>query len=252
MCYDIDDATRDELLEYIDEYDINITVTDDMDVIELREAIQKKQTTTEKKEEILDEVFNRVTQLYQGICTNVYEMGLEFCKARDVLQHGEFMKWFESKKFPYKYTKAYNCMRVYLTCIDHPEAVQNIKKNILYRLSSVSFPKLLSEAIIKNSEAVIDIDGKNLKKLRDDFVSGKIDLKSARVQRLFHYGSYSERKFQDDMEEDFLQLSKIKTKINEMIERFNARCKGHKKYASDHKEKITELFEEIKTDLENF
>ena len=249
---DFNDATREELEEYMEENGLDIPGIGDLDDTELREAIEERISDNKANSSLLDQVYDNVLKIHGQICLNIYDLGWEFCKAKAVLPHGKFMSWFESKDFPFGYTTAYNCMRVYMTFIDKPEAVTHLKKDILYQLSAKNFPEELRKVIVDSSEMVGDISGDKLKKLRDDFVSGEISTESKEVQELFHYGSYTEMKFQMEVKKDFAQLEKIKKAMDEVIKRYTTRCEQHSKFIPNDKDKIANLLEAVLEIISNF
>jgi hypothetical protein len=119
----------------------------------------------------------------RSIPYQAYEVGNLLYIIKSQLPHGKFDAWI-SKFLPISKTTSLNFMRVYRTCLGHPEILEYFKQSVLYQICAPSFPPDFRRFIFENISGPLDVKNKDLLKVAIKWKSGEVTPKSPEVLRL--------------------------------------------------------------------
>jgi len=139
----------------------------------------------ENVQDYIDSIKEEIYLRARAIRFQLYEIGRLLCDVKSLLPHGQFMPWVESN-VEFSKSTALNCMRVYKSCMGHPELVEHFKPSALYVICSPKFPGQLRETLFKDSSGVYDVSEKELLEMSFKWKNGEVTLKSPEVQNLLN------------------------------------------------------------------
>ena len=204
--------------------------------------------TNDKRQEYLDSIKEELKLRSQSFKYHIYEMGKLLCSAKKILPHGQFQPWLD-KNFEFGYRTAYNFMKVYRSCMGHPEVVKYFNPSCLYVLTRPDFPKDLRQALFEGAKGPVDIKEKDLIKLALEYRNGKIKTTDQEVQKMLQKQKDISlwEKYKIELEalktligDRLARIEKLSTmhSFNPLIERDNAEIQL---YREEKQTKIVEL-----------
>jgi len=110
-------------------------------------------TNTEKADLLICET--NITQYQIGIKKNVFNVGRELHRAKEILKHGEFRNWIDCRwDEDLPYSTAYFYMRIFEAFEDCPNLIQLIPTKQLLMVTNKKFPEEILKAIKDNPDKV--------------------------------------------------------------------------------------------------
>jgi predicted transcriptional regulator len=208
-------------------------------------AKEKLRIVEDDDQEQLPQIRKDILDITTNMKTDIYRMGELLVKAKKILGHGGFTIWIE-ENFEFSSQQANNFMNVYRHCLGRPELVKTIKASLLYQITSPGFPDDLREHILSNGKNLKKIKGKEFRKVYDNFKSGKLDLKSKEIKRLFKQNK--NKAYEKEIADQITKLKKIKASIFVMTNKFRWPLHPVTQYADvniEQMKQINELIAEI-------
>lgn len=129
------------------------------------DEITKELTNTEKADLLICET--NIANYQIGIKKNVFNVGRELHRAKEILKHGDFRDWIKCRwNEDLPYSTAYFYMRVFEVFKDCPNLIQLIPTKQLLMVTNKKFPEEILKAIKDNPDKV---DKAVLMQLDEDF-----------------------------------------------------------------------------------
>jgi hypothetical protein len=150
---------------------------------ERQESYNGDSLPDDKKEEYLDSIGEELQARSRAFKYQIFEIGRLLCEAKKNLPHGEFQPWVE-KNFELGYRTAHNCMRVFVTCMAHPEVVEWFTPSCLYLIAKPGFPEGFREALFDGTKGPVDVNKKELVQVALKYKNGEVTIDSEEVQNI--------------------------------------------------------------------
>lgn len=129
------------------------------------------------------EIKSRVKQAKE----NIYYLGQALSEAKDIVGHGNFMKYVE-EEVQISHSHAENLINVYKHCLGRPEVINAFKLGTLYKITSPGFDKDLREYLFENHENLDeDIDFRTISDIWGRLKKRELTLDSPEVKRLVKF-----------------------------------------------------------------
>ncbi len=109
-------------------------------------------TLTDDQRIRLGQITGRILKRHRTQIESMLENGEDLIRAREILRHGEFLKWLENE-FGWSQRTAYNYMNSAKRFAGRFALVANLTPSAVYELSAPSTPDSVCEKIVKRLEA---------------------------------------------------------------------------------------------------